>query len=259
MVNTIPMSRPMFTLKKKRQAPAQNEVEIDVDPFQQLKSLMAPRDMSDRERNHIYFYGDVDQDTCLDLNRKINDLTKELLKYAIDYDCEPPNIYLHINSNGGCLMSALATVDVIKNSRVPIVSIVEGCAASAATIISMVCHKRFITPNSFMLIHQLSTGVYGKYEEIKDDFINDTTFMERLYELYREHTTMDSKKLKAVMSRDIWWDMKECVANGLVDGAWDSNMTSLRIKNLFEEKAFTTKSAVPEQGSSKKRRTSKTF
>ena len=110
-----------------------------------------------------------------------------------------------------------------------------------------------------MLIHQLSTGVYGKYEEIKDDFINDTTFMERLYELYREHTTMDSKKLKAVMSRDIWWDMKECVANGLVDGAWDSNMTSLRIKNLFEEKAFTTKSAVPEQGSSKKRRTSKTF
>jgi ATP-dependent protease ClpP protease subunit len=248
--------QPSYSLKK-RKTPVQADVEID--PFQQLKSLMAPREVSDRDRNHIYFYGDVDQDTCLDLNRKINDITKEMLKYSIDYDCEPPNIYLHINSNGGCLMSAFSTVDVIKNSRVPIVSIVEGCAASAATIISMVCHKRFITPNSFMLIHQLSTGVYGKYEEIKDDFINDTTFMERLYELYREHTNMDNKKLKAVMSRDIWWDMKECVANGLVDGTWDSNMTSLRVKNLFQEKENKTKTVVPEQGNSKKRRVSKTF
>lgn len=242
---------------KKRKAPTQ--VDVDDDPLHQLKSLMAPREMADKERNHIYFYSDVDQDTCLDLNRKINDLTKELLKVAIDYDCEPPNIYLHINSNGGCLLSALATVDAIKNSRIPIISIVEGCAASAATIISMSCHKRYITPNSFMLIHQLSTGVYGKYEEIKDDFINDTTFMERLYELYREHTNMDDKKIKTVMSRDIWWDMKECLANGLVDGVWDSNMTSLRIKNLFQEKDFATKTDVSEQGSSKKRRISKTF
>ena len=241
---------------KKRKAPAQ--LEVDVDPLQQLKSLMAPREMADKERNHIYFYSDVDQDTCLDLNRKINDLTKELLKVAIDYDCEPPTIYLHINSNGGCLLSAFATVDAIKNSRIPIISIVEGCAASAATVISMACHKRYITPNSFMLIHQLSTGVYGKYEEIKDDFINDTTFMERLYELYREHTNMDDKKIKTVMSRDIWWDMKECLENGLVDGVWDSNMTSLRIKNLFQEKDFSTKTDVSTQGSSKKRRISKT-
>uniref|UniRef100_A0A6C0KCJ9 Protease n=1 Tax=viral metagenome TaxID=1070528 RepID=A0A6C0KCJ9_9ZZZZ len=255
------MSKPFYHSSKtgqvkKRHAPKD---EVDVDQLQQLKALMAgPRDNADKEKNHIFFYSDVDQNTCLDLNRKINDLNKELLKYAIDYDCEPPNIYLHINSNGGCLLSALSTVDAIKNSRIPIISIVEGCAASAATVISMVCQKRFITPNSFMLIHQLSTGVYGKYEEIKDDFINDTKFMERMYALYREHTDMNDTKIKAVMSRDIWWDMEECVDNGLVDGVWDSNMTSLHIKNLFQGKKFETNTHVSMgEKSSKKRRITK--
>lgn len=234
------MSQPYFGIqnienkrRRRKRTPPVEDDEDPFEPFKQLKQLMAPRENADKERNHIYFYSDVSQDSCLDLNRKINELNKELLKHSIEYDCEPPNIYLHINSNGGCLLSAMATVDAIKNSRVPVISIVEGCAASAATIISMVCHKRYITPNSFMLIHQLSTGMYGKYEELKDDFTNDTTFMERLYALYREHTNMNNQKIKSVMTRDIWWDMKECKENGLVDGVWDSNMTSLHVKNLF--------------------------
>ena len=207
------MSKPVYSLSKRKKT----RNETDVDPIEQLKSLMS-NDTADKDKNHIYFYTDVDPSTCLDLNRKINDLNKDLLKYSIEYDCEPPNIYLHINSNGGCLLSAMGTVDTIQNSRVPIVSIIEGCAASAATVISMACHKRYITNNSFMLIHQLTTGVYGKYEEIKDDFINDTKFMERLYSLYRN----------------------ECIEHGLVDNIWESNITNLFINRLFSDTSFKT-------------------
>jgi len=237
--------KPVYAKKKAPQ--------LDEDPLEQLRSIMGKNDVSEKDKNHIYFYTDVDQMSCLDLNRKITELNKELLKYSIEYDCAPPNIYLHINSNGGCLMSAFSTIDTIKNSRIPIVSIVEGCAASAATIISMVCHKRYITPNSFMLIHQLSTGMYGKYEELKDDFNNDTKFMERLYKLYREHTSMKDSKIKSVLSRDIWWDMKECVENGLVDGEWDSNITKLKVLNLFDDKNFTTSKEESQQTSKKRK------
>lgn len=223
--------------KKKKAEKAEKEEKNLSDSFEELKSIIGG-DQPDLDKNHIYFYSDVDPSTCLNLNRKITELNKNLLKYSIEYDCPPPNIYLHINSHGGCLLSALGSVDVIKNSRVPVVSIIEGCAASAATIISMVCHKRYMTPNSFMLIHQLSTGVYGKYEEIKDDFTNDTKFMERLYRLYQDHTSMELSKIKKIMERDIWWDIDECVKTGLVDEAWDSNMTSLYVKNLFEPGDF---------------------
>jgi ATP-dependent protease ClpP protease subunit len=92
-----------------------------------------------------------------------------------------------------------------------------------------------MTENSFMLIHQLSTGIYGKYEEIKDDFENDTKFMERLYKLYRENTTMNDKKVKEVLSHDRWWTADECISNGLVDGLWRGNKGV--IEEVVEEEA----------------------
>ena len=225
----------MFRFNSKKKEP-----ENDIDPFEKLKSLMGSNEVSDRENNHIHFYAEVNQDTCLDLNRKICSLNKELLKYAIEYDCEPPNIYLHINSYGGCLFSAFSVIDTIKNSRVPIISIVEGNAASAATMISMVCSKRYITKNSFMLIHQLSSASSGKYEALKDEFMNDTKLMELIYKLYRNHTTMTNKEIKSVLTRDIWWDSDECINAGLVDGIWDSNMTSMKIKHLFRNDSYDT-------------------
>lgn len=213
-----------FRLKKQK-------VQDEESPLEQLKMLMGNQEI-DKERNHIYFYTDVTDVSCLDLSRKINDLNKELLKMSIEYDCEPPSIFLHINSLGGDLLSSFGVVDTIKNSRVPIVSIVSGTAASCATLISMVCHKRYITKNSFMLLHQLSGGCSGKYNEIKDDFVNDTKFMELLYKLYEEHTTMKKKKIKEVLEHDLWWDADECIKNGLVDGVWDSSVTTLTVKKL---------------------------
>jgi ATP-dependent protease ClpP protease subunit len=160
----------MLLSKKKVKEPKHNKDDDDDDPFGPLKNIMSAPSFSEKERNHIYFYTEVDKDTCLDLNRKINELNKDLLKHSIEYETEPPNIYIHINSFGGSLFAAFSTIDTIMNSRIPIVSIIEGAAASAATIISMVCHKRYITPNSFMLIHQLSTGASGKYETHNDGY-----------------------------------------------------------------------------------------
>ena len=206
--------------------------QVGQDPLEQLKMMMTPPEMSDREKNHIYFYTEVSQETCLDLSRKINDLGKELLKLSIEYDIPSPNIYLHINSLGGDLLSAFGVVDTILHSRVTVISIIEGQAASASTIIAMVCDKRYMSEHSYALIHQLSTEVYGTYQEIKDNFTNDTKFMERLYKLYKDHTKMTEKKIKEVLNHDIWWDYKECMENGLVDGLWDNGGESNKRRKL---------------------------
>ena len=229
------LKTPVFMKAKKQQEMNENDDDVDFG-LNPLKSFFGQKDdMPYTEKNHIYYYTEVSQESCLDLNRKINDLNKELLKYSIEYDCPPPNIYLHINSPGGDLLSAFSTVDVIKNSRVPIISIVEGSAASAATIISMVCHKRYISPSSFMLIHQLSSENCGKYEELKDNFVNSTKFMNLVYNLYKKHTTMNDSDIKKILSHDLWLTSKECVSRGLVDGYWKSGITSLCVKNVFED------------------------
>jgi ATP-dependent protease ClpP protease subunit len=180
------------------------------------------------DKNHIYFYCDVTKKTCLMLNKKINELNKTLLIQSIDLDSEPIPIYLHINSFGGSLFAAFSSIDTILNSKVPIISIIEGGAASAATIISMVCHKRLMTQNSYMLIHQLSSGMCGKFEELKDDFINDAKLMKLLYKLYYEHTNMGINKIKKILKRDLWLEYDECLKLGLVDACYDDNVKSVR-------------------------------
>jgi ATP-dependent Clp protease protease subunit len=193
---------------------------------------------TEKEKNHIYFYSDVTKESCLDLNRKINDLNKELLKLAIEYEIEPPNIYLHINSFGGCIYSALSTIDTILNSKIPVISIIEGSAASAATLISMVCHKRYMMKNSYMLIHQLSTGAYGKYAELRDEYINNKKFMSILYKLYYEHTTMDINTIKKLMKHDLWLDYEECLNYGIIDDIYNGDKSNLTIRNHHNSNSY---------------------
>ena len=169
------------------------------------------------DNNHIYFYSDVTIRSCFILNIKINELIKKLKKISIDYDHTSPNIYLHINSYGGDLFASFSVIDTIINSDIPIVSIIEGTAASAATLISIVCQKRLMTSNSFMLIHQLSSGSCGKYEELKDEYINDTKLMNLLYKLYLKYTKMNLKKIKKILKRDIWLNYEESLKYGLID------------------------------------------
>jgi ATP-dependent protease ClpP protease subunit len=62
--------------------------------------------------------------------------------------------------------------------------VIEGCAASAGTIISVVCDKRFIGANAYILIHQLSSRMWGKISELEDEYNHLTDQITRLYGEY---------------------------------------------------------------------------
>jgi len=172
-----------------------------------------------RHKNHIYFYDDVTIDSCLELNRELMHVAKELQHHSLDFDCVVPKIYLHINSYGGELLACFSTVDYIKNCPVPVVSIIEGCAASAATLISVVAKERYMTPSSWMLIHQLRGGYWGKFEDMEEDMMNNKKFMEKIYEIYEGHTKLTRKELKKILKKDEWWNLQTCIEYGLVDGS----------------------------------------
>ena len=46
--------------------------------------------------------------------------------------------------------------------------------------------KRFITPHSYMLIHQLSSSLWGKFNEIEDEFENLQNLMKLIKNIYQE-------------------------------------------------------------------------
>ncbi len=67
----------------------------------------------------------------------------------------------------------------------------------------------------------MSSGFWGKMEEIKDEFMNLKKLTKKLKKIYKEHTKLDNKnsdvKLNDILKRDLWWDSQECLKHGLVD------------------------------------------
>ena len=106
---------------------------------------------------------------------------------------------------------------MIKKLETPVYTYIDGFAASAATLISVVGKKRFMTSNSIMLIHQLSGGMNGKFSEMEDENENLHGLMDFITKIYLENTKMNEIELNKILKRDIWLNSTYCLEHGLVD------------------------------------------
>ena len=167
--------------------------------------------------NNIYFYSDVTTKSCYTLIKSLKNLDIKLQVTTLKSDIKDTHINLHIHSYGGDLFGAFAVIDQITNLKTPVHSYISGIAASAATIISVVCHKRYIYKHSYMLIHELSSCFWGKFSEIEEDFENNKKFMQDIKQIYKDHSNVNRRKLNDILKHDVWWDAKTCLDVGLVD------------------------------------------
>lgn len=178
----------------------------------------------DSTQNHVYFYRDIADDTCLSLMKTLrevdNGLTYDRFAYNLPDDYPRIPIYLHIQSPGGDAFAAMAAADYIQTLKSPVYSIVEGYAASGATIISAACEKRFITPNGFMLIHQLWGLAWGSYEEMKDNMRMRDMLMQKIIAFYEAHSDMQRETIVEALKHDYWMDANMAIEAGLVDEVW---------------------------------------
>lgn len=169
------------------------------------------------EDNKIFFYCPVGTKEVLELNKALTRLDSAMQVVALQLNIEPPPIELHIHSEGGSVFSGLAAMDFILRCKTPVHTYVDGSAASAATLMSIAGKKRFIHNNSFMLIHQLSTFVHGKYEEFKDEIRNQELLMDTIKRSYKQYSKMSDEQISELLRHDLWLDSKTALEYGLVD------------------------------------------
>jgi len=172
------------------------------------------------EKNHIYFYTEVDRDSVQQLIEALRETEIYCIQLKRRLNLKKVPIYLHINSFGGCIFSAFNAIDYIKSCTVPIYTIIEGSTASAGTLISVFGKRRYIRPNAHMLIHQLSSGCWGKMSEIEDEYKNLKGLMVRIRSIYKNNTSMTKDVLRRLLKHDLWLDSDKSIKYGLVDRLW---------------------------------------
>jgi len=177
--------------------------------------------------NHIYFTGDVTMTNINTLAKLVHNMNKEyedmVMSLGSIANITPKPIFLHITSNGGDLFGGFRAVDLITNSKIPIHTIADGCAISSGSLMYLAGAKRYMTKNSYLLIHQLSNyhdyGSYETFENAKDESQNNTLLMNQMYEYYIEKSygKLSKKKLEDILKHDLYWNYETCLKYGLVD------------------------------------------
>jgi len=168
--------------------------------------------------NKIYYYAGVNRESAAELNKKIGELETKCLTLCHNLDLEePPTLKVLINSGGGSITAGISSMDTILRTKVPVHTYVDGFAASAATFLSVVGSYRFMSRNSYMLIHQLSTNFWGKYSEFEDEKQNLDLMMETIKRVYKKYTKVPEKKLDEILKHDLLWDAETCLKYGLID------------------------------------------
>ena len=197
-------------LKRSREISCDDEDEdhtIDSNTTDNLKTI----------NNHIYFNGDITQKSMFKLANELRNLRNKLKLRELTFNTEQQPIYLHITTDGGDVYAAFSMVDCIKSLDVPVYSVVDGLVASAGTIISVAAKKKYICPNAYMLIHQLSSGIWGKMSWIEEQVSNLNKIMTHITDLYLKHTSLKEKELKKLLLTDITWNAEECIKKGIAD------------------------------------------
>ena len=129
------------------------------------------------------------------------------------------DIFFYINSPGGSVYDAMAIYDTMKYITNDVQTVGIGMQASAAAFLlsSGTKGKRYLLPNSAVMIHQPSYGTQGKITDMEIDLKEGLRIKQRLSEIMAENTGQKLEKIRQDMERDYWMPAKEAKAYGLVD------------------------------------------
>jgi ATP-dependent Clp protease, protease subunit len=129
------------------------------------------------------------------------------------------DIYFYINSPGGSVYDALAIYDTMQYVTNDIQTVGIGVQASAAAFLlsSGAKGKRFILPNSTVMMHQPSSGTSGKVTDQEISLRESLRVKKLLEAIMAKNTGQKVDKIHEDLERDKWLDAAEAKKYGIVD------------------------------------------
>ncbi len=132
-------------------------------------------------------------------------------------------IHLYINSPGGSISAGMAIYDTMQFIKPDVSTLCIGIAASMGAFLLQAGAKgkRFVLPNSTVMIHQPLGGFQGQATDIEIHAKYILSLRERLYLLMALHTGRSVEEIARDSERDKFLNAADAVEYGLVDKVLD--------------------------------------
>jgi len=144
-------------------------------------------------------------------------------KMALAHNTGQKVIPVIIDSYGGQVYALMSMIGAIQAADLPVATIVEGKAMSCGAVLLTFGEQglRFADPNATVMIHDVSSGGWGKIEELKADVKEAERLDEKIFTMMaRNCGKKDDYFKKKVFNKkhaDWFMDAEEAKKHGIVN------------------------------------------
>ena len=170
------------------------------------------------DRN-LFLYGEINSNTCLRMQEQLLFLNGE---------DESKEITMYINGPGGVISDGLGLIDIIKSIKAPVNTVCVGLAASMSALIFINGDKRYMLPNSQLMLHQPLGGAFGQASDIELLSAQILKTKANIHQMIANSSALDVKKIEKLTDRDCYIDANTALKYKLADEILISN----KIKNV---------------------------
>ena len=132
---------------------------------------------------------------------------------------------VHVNSPGGAVWDGIAIMNSLKAHRARVTVIVDGLAASAASIVAMAGDEVVMAEGSQMMVHQASGGAWGNADFMRDTAAILDKIDANLAGIYARKAGGTAASWLTVMQAETWYNADEAVAAGLAHRTTETSDT----------------------------------
>ncbi|MBR0416066.1 ATP-dependent Clp protease proteolytic subunit [Candidatus Saccharibacteria bacterium] len=189
------------------------------------KSYLVPTVIEETGRGERAYdiYSRLLNDRIVFLGEDVNPHTANLViaqLLFLAHEDPKKDIKLYINSPGGSVYDGLAIIDTMNYIEPDVQTIGIGLQASMGAMLlsSGAKGKRFVLPNSRIMIHQPSYGSpQSKVTDQEIELREGLLLKKLLIEMLAKNTGKDVKQVEKDMDRDNWMSAEEAKKYGIID------------------------------------------
>ena len=194
----------------------------------EIKSALIPMVVEQTPRGEISFdiYSRLLKERVIFLSGPIDDNISNLVVAQLLFlESENPekDISIYINSPGGSISAGLAIYDTMQfiSSSVSTLCIGQAASMGALLLAGGDKGKRFVLPNSRVMIHQPLGGFQGQASDFEIHAKEILHMKKIVNEILAKHTGHSVKKIEKDTDRDNFLDTTAAIDYGLVDNVLD--------------------------------------
>jgi len=167
-------------------------------------------------------YSRLLKDRIIFLGEPINDHMANIIIAQflfLDAENKDKDIKFYINTPGGSVTAGMAIYDTMQYVKSDVSTICVGLAASMGAVLlaAGARGKRFVLPNSEILIHQVMGGFEGQATDIKIRSEHILRIKDKLNKILAKHTGQTVAAIEKDTDRDRFMSAEEAVKYGIID------------------------------------------